>query len=286
MPLTVRTASVAATTALVVVALIGSASAAPPAKPASGGAAAATKACIAAHEDAQTLRGKKKLHAAREKFVACARAECPTAVRKECVEQLSLVEKDAPTVVLEALDESGNATTAVKVTMDGAVVAEKLTGAAIDVEPGEHVFRFERADGKPIESRVLVAEGDKNRKVLADWAALVPKPPPTAMGPEKPAAEPIEKRSVPTGAWVLGGLGLAGFGAFTAMALVGKGKEHDLASSCSPRCTDAQLRPVKTDYLVADVSLGVGLVATAIAVILAWPAITGKPAVTTARSTP
>lgn len=255
------------------------ANAAPPAKPA-GGSAPATKACVAAHEEALTLKTQKKLHAAREKFVACARTECPTVVRKECVEQLALVEKNAPTVALEARDDNGNDATDVKVLVDGAVFAERLTGTAMNVEPGEHVFRFERADGKVIEQKVLVVEGEKNRKVVADYAALVPKPPPP---PPVEGAVPVEKRSVPALAYVAGGLGLAGFGVFTGFALAGKGAEKDLANTCSPRCTDDQLSPVKRDYLIADIGLAVGIVATAAAIILAWPAITGQPAMTTAQ---
>lgn len=255
------------------------ANAAPPAKGGTSGGAA-TKACVAAHEEAQSLRTQKKLHAAREKFVACARSECPTVVRKECVEQLALVEKNAPTVALEARDDDGNDTTAVKVFVDGAVFAERLTGTAMNIEPGEHTFKFERADGKTIEQKVLVVEGEKNRKVIADYAALVPKPPPP---PPVEGGGPAAKRSVPALAYVSGGLALAGFGVFTGFALAGKGAEKDLANSCSPRCTDDQLSPVKRDYLIADIGLVVGLVATAAAVILAWPALTGQPDVTTAQ---
>lgn len=256
------------------VALLSShAAAAPHASRPPAGAAKAT--CLAAHEEALSLRSQKKPHAAREKFVACARAECPTVVRRECGEQVALVEKDAPTVVLEARDEAGADTTAVKVSMDGNVLAPRLTGAAVDVEPGEHLFRFERADGKAIEQRVLVVEGEKNRKVVAEFASLVPKPPPGEAGP--PAHE---SKKVPVLAYVAGGVAVAALGSFTFFALSGKGSEKDLASSCSPGCSDDQLSPVKRDYLIADVSLGIGLVAAAAAVILALPALTdsGTPA--------
>lgn len=240
------------------------------AKPAASGKGSAKAACLAAHEDALTLRSQKKPHAAREKLVACARAECPTVVRKECAEQLALVDKDAPTVVLEARDESGTDTTAVKVTMDGQALAERLTGSAVDVEPGEHVFRFERADGKSIEQRVLVVEGDKNRKVTADFASLAPPPP----GPGAPIGPP-ESRPIPTLAYVAGGVSLVAIGSFVFFALSGKGTEKDLASSCGPSCSDEQLSPVKRDYLVADISLVIGLAAAVTAGVLAWPSITG-----------
>src|SRR5687768_7097240 len=86
-------------------------------------AAGPKQACLAAHEEAQTLRTQKKLHAARDKYVACAKAECPVVLRKECGEQIEKVDAVAPTVALEALDDKGNSDTNVKVSVDGAVIA-------------------------------------------------------------------------------------------------------------------------------------------------------------------
>jgi hypothetical protein len=254
------------------------AAAAPPVKPGGG----AKTACLAAHEEALALRGQKKPHAAREKFVACARVECPTVVRKECGEQVALVEKDAPTVVLEARDEAGADTTAVKVSMDGSPIASRLTGAAVDVEPGEHVFRFERESGPPVEQRVLVVEGEKNRKVVAEFASLVAKPPPGESGPPPPR----EPKHVPVVAYVTGGVAIAALGSFAFFALSGKGAEKDLASSCSPSCSDEQLAPVKRDYLIADVSLAVGVVAAVVTAVLAFPALTDSPAASARLSSP
>lgn len=246
-----------------------------------------TKArCIAAHEAGQELRGDKKPHAAREKFVQCARSECPLVLRKECTELLASVEKDAPTVALEAKDDAGNDTADVKVTMDGEVVATRLTGTALDVEPGEHVFTFEREDGKKIEQRVLVVEGDKNKKIVADYSALVPKPPPPSGGAEPRVAPPPERKPIPVGSWIAGGVAAAALGSFAFFAISGKGDEHDLAGSCSPRCTDAEVAPVKRDYLVADVSLGVAVVAAAVAVVLALPSLGSTARVEPVRAAP
>lgn len=219
-----------------------------------------TKAtCLAAHEEALKLRTDKKPHAAHDKFVQCANDHCPVVVRKECVEQLASTEKDAPTVALEAHDESGSDTSDVKVTLDGNAVTSKLTGVAIDVEPGEHVFVFERPDGKKIEQKVLIVEGEKNRKIVASWTpAPVPKK-------EEPPPPPREKSISPI-VWVAGGVGVVALGSFAFFALHGKSNEHDLAGSCSPHCVDSDVSPVHRDYLIADVSLGIGLVAAAVAV--------------------
>jgi hypothetical protein len=252
--------------AAAIVALVGSTAGTTDAAPSASG----TKACIAAHEEAQSLRGQKKLHAAHEKFVACARQECPSAVRKECAEQLSQLDKDAPTVALEARDDDGNDTTAVTVSLDGTPIADRLTGIAIDVDPGEHVFRFARADGKSIEQKILVVEGEKNRKVVGDFSTLVPKKPPP---PPPPPQVVAPKKSLSPFVFVMGGVALVGAGSFAYFAATGKTKEHDLARTCSPHCTDSDVEPVKTKYLVADISLGVAVVATALAVVLALPSL-------------
>jgi len=248
-----------------------SASAAPAGRRAPERRSTTKQACVAAHEEAQELRSQKRLHAAREKYLACARAECPVVVREECIAQAEQMEAAAPTLTLEAIDERGESDANVKVTLDGKLVAERLTGAAIPVEPGEHVLRFERdRDHEVVEQRVLVVEGEKNRKVVADFQALAPQPPP------REAPPPPRKVEIPTLAYVAAGVAVLGLGSFTAFALAGRSEEDDLAKGCAPRCSADDVSSVERAYLVADVSLAVGLVAAAAAVVLALPALTSK----------
>lgn len=247
------------------------ASAAPPATKASS--PAAKQVCVAAHEEAQRLRLQKKLHAARESYVACARPECPVVLRKECSEQLDQVQEAAPTIVLEALDDKGASDAQVKVTLDGQRVGERLTGGAIPVEPGEHVVVFERAsDGKRLEQRVLVVEGEKNRKVVADYQTLAPKPAEAdpSGGAKDGSSEP---KRIPVLAFVAGGVALAGLGSFAFFSLSGMGSEDDLAKRCAPRCAEGDVSAVKRDYAVADVSLAVAVIAAVTAAVLAVPAL-------------
>ena len=78
---------------------------------------------------------------------------------------------------------------------------------------------------------------------------------------------------MPTGAWVLGGVGVALLGGATYFAVAASGDLDALKSSCSPRCTDAQTQPGRTDALFFDVFLGAGAAAVAGAVLwgLAFP---------------
>ena len=226
-----------------------------------------SKTCIAAHEEGQKLRSEKKPHAAHEKFVQCANETCPVVVRKECVDQLAAADKDAPTVALEARDDNGNDTAAVKVSLDGTEVASKLTGVAIDVEPGEHVFKFERDDGKSIEQKVLVVEGEKNRKIAADFSTLVPKK--ETATPKKEAPPPPAAQGISPVVWIAGGASVLALGSFGFFAIHGKNAEHEVADRCSPHCNDADVTSIHRDYAVADISLGIAAVAAAIAIYFA-----------------
>jgi hypothetical protein len=231
--------------------------------------------CIASHEKAQVERREKKLRAAREHFVACARDACPTAVRKECSSLLAQVEASLPTVVFAVKDGEGHDTSNVRVSMDGAPILDSLTGAGVDVDPGEHVFRFVLPSGEANEQKGVVLEGDKNRKIEADFSAG--KAHASAVGSETapaPAPPPAEKKTIPPLTFVFGGVAVVALGSFVYFAATGKSAEKDLASSCSPNCSSSDVSPVHRDYLIADISLAVAAIGTVAAVWIAWPALT------------
>jgi len=126
-------------------------------------AAAPTKQdCVSANEAGQDLRRSGKLHTARERFATFVAASCPPAVREDCAERLREVEKATASVVFEVKDSSGNDLSAVRVSVDGEQIATKLDGTAIDVDLGEHTIRFE-ADGKAIDKKFLIREGERDR---------------------------------------------------------------------------------------------------------------------------
>lgn len=228
--------------------------------------------CIATHEKAQVERREKKLRDAREHFVACARDVCPTAVRKECTRLLAEVEASQPTVVFSVKDGNGHDTSSVRVFFDEAPILELLTGAAHDVDPGDHVFRFVLPSGESTEQRCVILEGDKNRKIEGDFSATKTHAP--VAGDEVAPPPPVEKKAVSPVTFVFGGVAVVALGSFAYFAATGKGAEKDLARSCKPNCTSDDVSPVQRDYLIADVSLAVAAVATVAAVWLAWPSLT------------
>ncbi len=70
-----------------------------------------------------------------------------------------------PTVVFSATGADGHDVIGARVTLDGQGAAERVTGEAIALDPGEHVASCE-ADGLPrVEVRFVATQGEKNRAV-------------------------------------------------------------------------------------------------------------------------
>jgi len=122
--------------------------------------------CLTASEKSLSLRNDHKLRAARAQLLVCASSSCPADIRKECGRRVDEVNAAIPTIVFGAKDPKGNDLSAVKVTMDGEVIADKLEGTSISLDPGAHTFTFESA-GQPTTSKAIVLrEGDKERREI------------------------------------------------------------------------------------------------------------------------
>lgn len=207
----------------------------------------AAQQCVRAYESAQELKLDKKLVEARHELRACMADVCPTVARQSCAGWLDEVEQAMPSVVLRFFDGEVEQND-VRVSVDGRPLVDRLDGAAIEVNPGPHTFRFEPAGGAPIEQSVTIAEGEKLRQVVATIA-----PPPA---PPPPVPPPPPDTSVHPMAWVLYGLSAAGVGAFIGLGV------HSLSlEDCEPTCTDDDVDDIVLFRALADVSLGVGALA-------------------------
>ena len=269
-----------------------------PAPAALGGPAEDKKACLASYESSQELRRQGSLRAAREQFAVCARAVCPKALSVDCTKWLEEVQSTMPTVVIEGRDAAGGETIAIRVLLDGKPLVERLDGRAIEVDPGQRTFRYEYG-GEHIEERIVIREGERNRKLTASFAKAAPAPsatppataaPPTPTGaprsaplppPEDPSPSrpvrpdgggaggggPSPSRPVRPVTYALAGVSLLGFAGFAYFGLTGSSKAQQLERDCLPSCTDDQVQPLKTSYLLADISLGVGLLGGGLALL-------------------
>jgi hypothetical protein len=208
-------------------------------------------ACLVSYEAAQRLRLQKKLEAAHAELLVCSRNECPAVLRRDCAGWLGEVEAALPSFVVAAKAD-GRDVADVRVLVDGEAVAASLDGTAIAVDPGRHELRFEREGSDPISQTLLIREGEKNRSVTVDFGSAAPPP----RG---------ERNMVPV--YGLAALGAIGLGSFTYFGLRSHAKKADL-ESCKGHCPVDDVDAVKRDQLVADVSLGLGLVALGAAAYL------------------
>lgn len=222
------------------------------------------KTCAVAAEKAQRFRNDGKLKDAREQLVVCARNVCPGVIRKDCEPWLSELDTRLPTLVISAKDGAGKDLVDIRVTIDGALVTSKLDGKAIPIDPGPHAFKYEH-DGSPaVETNVVVREGEKGRvlDVVFDPQTAKKEEPVVA---EKEKEKPVEKAGPPIGGFVFAGIGALAVGSFVLFDLSAKSGVDNLRSTCAPRCAQSDVDSVNTKLIIADVSLGAGLVALGVA---------------------
>ncbi len=194
--------------------------------------------CAAASEDALSLRKQEKLKDAKDRLLVCSASSCPAEVRDECSHRMTDLTAAQPTVVFDVKDAQGGDLSAVRVSLDGALLIDHLGGGAVTVDPGEHTFRFE-ASGQTIEKKFVIREAEKGRTLSIAFggatpaAAPVPAPalapapaatpaPATSAAPAAPApadqsaAAPAQSTSSwsgqKTAAIIVGGVGIVGIG--------------------------------------------------------------------------
>jgi hypothetical protein len=244
--------------------------------------------CAQLAENGEDLRASHRLVGARASFLQCAREECPEVVRRDCERWRVEVEASLPSVVLSARGTHGEDLGDVRVVLDGAPLVDHLDGVAIAIDPGSHVLRFERAGEPPLEQRVLVREGEKNRIVEVEWASgsveSPTSPPPAAQLPQLTATLPAPRSAPPplsprarnlTPAYVIGGLGLGSLVASLFLEIRGVNDWNYDRSTCGVdrTCTSAQVNDVKSELWGGNISFFVGLAAIGAAawIILSRP---------------
>jgi hypothetical protein len=221
--------------------------------------------CATAADQAQQLRDEGNYRRAREQLLVCARDVCPTPIKRDCLEWLSQLENVAPTIVLAAKEGTRDLSD-VKVSVDGAVVTDKLDGKPLQMDLGRHTFKFEYA-GQTKEEDVIIGAGQKNRSVSVTFTAksaapVVPPPPKQTEGSIVPAL-------------VVGGVGVVALGIGTFFWLGGSSDISTMESGCGKgheqgkgNCLQSDVDKAKAKLLVGDISVGVGLVALGVATYL------------------
>jgi hypothetical protein len=217
-------------------------------------------ACLAASAASLKFDNEHRLRAERAELLACAAAVCPADIRNECIRRVDEVNLALPTIMFEAKDEVGNDLSAVKITMDTEVLADRLNGIAIAIDPGAHSFIFEAAGRPTVRRQFVIREGQKNRSELVTFAAATSGPalatpgatyrapsgasslaassaaatPPPPSQPEPPPPSSARTTVAIVGA-TLGIVGIGIGGVFGWMAL---SKRDDAQKVCPTLCSD------------------------------------------------
>jgi hypothetical protein len=218
------------------------------------------RACVNQHAQAQVLQKESKLLEARQALIACSQEECPVAVRSDCAVWLNQVTSGIPSLVIRAT-VGGVDTQEVRVLVDGELLRPVLDGRAIELNPGLHSLRCEAVGEKPQQQQVLLAQGERNRFVAV--AFRPPQPAQPSVTTPMSATEPPRKtyRPIPVLDYVLGGLVVVSAGSFAGFGLWGLDQRKDLQNSCQPTCKESQIHPIRTKFLIADISLAVAAAA-------------------------
>lgn len=129
--------------------------------------------CVQAHADGQRLDKRGELREAVTTFTACASPSCPRIVESECRELLARAKERLPTIVVEGRGSDGPILEA-RVLVDGRVVAERLDGAPLALNPGARIVRLEPFDRRylPKEAEVTAREGERGARVVFELAMV------------------------------------------------------------------------------------------------------------------
>jgi hypothetical protein len=234
-------------------------------------------ACARHYEEGQRLRNAKQLLSATDALIACAQPDCPPAVVRDCARWLNEVRAETPSVVFAARDDTGHDLQDVTVHHGKRQIAERIDGAAVALDPGPYDLRFQASGGRLITLSVVIRQAEKNRliDVVFHRASGSRKLEPTA--PSKSAAHP------PTGEprggsaeprdplpLALAGAGAVAVGSFAYFGWTARSDVNEMRDRCSPRCPDNEVDGARSRALVADISLGVGVLALTGAAALTW----------------
>ncbi len=209
--------------------------------------------CIAATESAISLRASHKLRAAKAQLLVCASASCPADMRNDCIHGIDELSAAIPLVVFGAKDASGVDLNAVKVTMDGEVLASTLEGTPLAVDPGPHTFTFESAGLTSVTTKLTILQGQKDRREAIVFPAAAGAAPPVTPPPPPPVAAPTsqtEAAGAPAPAHSLGtqkilaivsgGVGVVGLGVGAAFGAIAISKKSTAQGVCpSGNCPTA-----------------------------------------------
>jgi hypothetical protein len=188
--------------------------------------------CIFANEDGQDLRRAGRIRSAIELFELCSVTACPGPLREDCVRRLAEATQAQPTIVFSAKDAEGKELTEVKVTMDDSPLAERLDGAPLRVDPGEHGFEFTAVGFEPTTMKLVVLQGAKLKPEAVVLALAKPSSPTVRPSPVDEPETASDGSTQRTLGYVAGGMGVVAVGFGVAFGLSANANHSKALASC------------------------------------------------------
>ena len=224
--------------------------------------------CIAASEKAQVDRTAGQLRSARDAAHRCLDTRCPAPIRKDCDAWATELERAIPTILYRVRDARDADVIASTISVDGVPVPNALDGRAHEIDPGAHEVEARAAGFETSRVRVVIEEGVRPRTIELRLSGVDP-----SMAPRVAVvARPFETRRPTTATWIATGtLAAVALGGLVMFAGVGLSADADfraLEKRCNDGCSRDDTDSVRTRFQVADVALGVGLVALAAAAVV------------------
>jgi hypothetical protein len=206
-------------------------------------------ACIAASEKALSLRKAGRLLDSRKEAAICAASACPDVVKATCQQRLGEVNQAVPAIVFDIKDAAGRDLADVRLTVDGTPYAEKVVGAAITLDPGDHEFKFEVPGQEPVVRHFVLRETEKNRREAIVVGSVAVRPTPTGATAPTPDLGTALTPAADTGTstWssqrtiglAVGGAGIAGVILGSVFGAIASSKWHSSQTECPMAgCTD------------------------------------------------
>jgi len=209
--------------------------------------------CARAYEAAQEHRLANRLLASRAQLLICRQESCKGFISRACSDWFTEINASVCTVTFD-VRRGAQPVAEFQVLEHGTQFTVRADGDPVETDPGEHLFELAVPGESPIQRRVTLQPGERNRlvRVLLEAPTTAPTSLSTELAPERSAWP-----------YVLVGIGGLGLSGFAVLGGWGLSRENDLRNRCAPNCNRADVSSVRAQYLAADIAFGIGAVALA-----------------------
>lgn len=205
--------------------------------PSGASAQEAVEKCAASLLHAKQLGDSGRLRAALAQFPQCTLSECDEAIRKECNQLLDAATLRVPQVVFDVKDGQGVDAHDVRVSMDGELLASKIDGKPIVVDPGVHRIAIQ-IPGQPTQVRdYTFSDYEQDRlETISFMASNISSPAEKAPAVDKRGdASTSALSQQETTALIVGGAGVASIALGGVFAMRASSRRTEAESVCPSR---------------------------------------------------